>query len=284
MTEVKINVPSTQRTSNEESAQLIASTTSGFNLNSFMTDIRTRGVVRPHSFLVVIDPPFALLSKNYSASYMKRIVIRCEAASLPSMALTTQEFMRYGYGSLETIPYNVSFEPVNLSFILDSQAEIYSFWYRWLNSIVNFNFSGGIGGTIEYGNVNMKAYEVGYKANYASKIHILLYNEESKNIIEVTLHQAFPSALSEVSLNWESNNEIVKLNVPISYRDFSVSTVDPQNLDQTSNILIDSTVAGPNLYTREVVDAINTREGNVRRNSSLISTFLGNDRITLRPI
>jgi hypothetical protein len=229
-----------------------------------------------------------MVEKGYAPSAMKRVVIRCESASLPSMSLTTQEFMRYGYGSLETIPYNVSFEPVNLSFILDSQAEIYSFFYRWLNLIVNFNISGGIGGAIEYGRgdekIRMNPYEVGYKQNYASKVYVLLYNEESKNIIEVTLHQAFPTSLSEVSLNWESQNEIVKLNVPINYRDFSVQTVDPLNLDQTSNILVDATVPGVDLFTGAVADAVNRGDARIRREYVGDNLFLNRERVALRPV
>lgn len=258
--------------------------TSGFSLNSFMTDIRTRGVVKTNSFIAVIDPPQGMIDKGYAGSEMKRVAIRCDSASLPSMALTTQEFMRYGYGSLETIPYNVNFEPVNLSFILDSQAEIYTFFYRWMNSIVNFNFSGGIGGTINYGGVDMKAYEVGYKSTYASTVHILVYNEDSDNIIEVTLYQAFPSSLSEVNLNWESNSEIIKLNIPINYRDFSIKTVDPKNLDQTSNVLIDATVPGGDFFTRAVSDEVNIGSGKIKTNSSAIDTFLGKNRITLKPV
>lgn len=221
----------------------------GFNINDFTSDIRTRGIVRTNSFLAYIVPPVGLQAKYKDT---KNFIIRCDSASIPSASFLNYELFRYGYGIQESAPYSVQFEPINLSFIMDSQAEIYTFFYRWMNIIVNYNTRNNLNSPTKH-----LPYEVGYKSDYKSTVRVVVYNEKAQNIIEITLYDAFPMSISEIQMNWAAENEIVKINVPMYYRDFSIQTFT----EETFNTPL-STIAGENLYRPSVVDDLNARGSN----------------------
>lgn len=222
----------------------------GFNIKDFTSDIRTRGIVRTNSFLAYILPPKGLRTAYKDT---KKFIIRCDSASIPSASFLNYELYRYGFGVQESAPYSVQFEPINLSFIMDSQAEIYTFFYRWMNTIVNYNTKKGINVPIQ--NPKHKPYEVGYKDDYATTVRVAIFNEKAQNIIEITLNDAFPMSISEIQMNWASDNDIVRINVPMYYRDFTIETITPVQLQETYNVL-PSTVAATNVYKPAVADAL----------------------------
>lgn len=225
----------------------------GFNIKDFTSDIRTRGVVRTNSFLAYILPPKGLRSVYKDT---KDFIIRCDSASIPSASFLNYELYRYGFGIQESAPYSVQFEPINLSFIMDSQAEIYTFFYRWMNTIVNYNTKKGINVPIQ--SPNHKPYEVGYKDDYATTVRVAVFNEKDKNIIEITLTDAFPMSISEIQMNWAAENEIVRINVPMYYRDFTIKTPAPEQLSEINNVL-PSTVAATNVNRPPVIDALTSQ-------------------------
>lgn len=214
-----------------------------------MADIQTRGIVRSNSFLAYIVPPRKLQSIYRDT---KNFVIRCDSASIPSASFLNYELYRYGYGVQESAPYSVQFEPINLSFIMDSQAEIYTFFYQWMNIIVNYNTKEGLNRGVQ--SASHKPYEVGYKMDYATTVRVAVYNEKTERIISITLNDAFPMSISEISLNWAADNEIVKINVPIYYKDFTIETITPIQLEQIFNTPF-STIADNNVNRPLVVQS-----------------------------
>jgi len=268
-----------------QSNTTVAPATPGFDIDAFTTDIRTRGVVRTHSFLAIIYPP-AILRGEYNDQSIRRMIIRCDASSLPSVSFMTREFYRAGYGSSESIAYNTNFEPVNFSFLVDSQAEVYTFFYRWMNCIVNFNVSEGFDSVSNIGGKSLKAYEVGYKDNFVTKMVILLYNEVRDNIVEVTLHDAFPMSLSEVALSWGQTDDLMKINVPIKYKDFSVKTVDPVALVQSPENSVlepDPTVPTAQQFKPIVADDLRNQGRTRVAARTPVEHYLARNMIRLKP-
>lgn len=257
--------------------------TAGFDIDAFASDIRTRGVVRTHSFLAIVYPP-KILQGLYTDPALRRMIIRCEAASLPSMSFMTRDFYRAGYGSSEAIAYNTNFEPVNFTFLVDAQAEVYTFFYNWMNCIVNFNVSAGFGTSNTIGGKALKAYEVGYKDDYVTKMLILMYNEARDQIIEVTLHDAFPMSISEVGLSWGQTDELMKINVPVKYRDFSIDTVDAVTLAK-SDVLEPDPTTGDGRKIKPIVTDDLRAQGRLRSrgdNRSPVEHYLERNKIRLK--
>lgn len=192
-----------------------------FSINDFMSEIKTRGVVRQHTFVVTMSPPPVL---SEFAGRTRSLSLRCEAASIPDVALATQEILRYGYGPLESAPYNAVFTGVNLTFVLDKTSFVYRYFYRWISSVVNFNTNRGMQGSNP--DTKHKPYFVNFKDNVVTEVMITMFDEQTQAIIQTKLHKAYPKAISAIDLNWGTNNDIVRLNVAMGFREFSSELVN----------------------------------------------------------
>lgn len=219
-----------------------------FNINTFIADIRQRGVVKTHSFMVNIVPPKVLQSKWNDT---RNILIRCEGAALPASNFMMAELYRHGYGPQETSPHNIQFEPVNLTFLIDSNAEIYAFWYQWMNAIMNFNRANGLNSTDDQGK---RAYEMAYKDDFATEIKVLIYNEDADAVIQATMLMAFPMGIPEAPVNWNNTNELLKINIPISYRDYFVQTAF-SDVSKNASSLIPSILPTSQMNKNSVQDS-----------------------------
>lgn len=244
-------VESVQQTINRPANTATSNSPGSFNINTFISDIRNRGVVKSHSFMVNIIPP-KVIRNQWSDS--RNILIRCEGASLPAVNFQMGELFRHGYGGVESMPHNVQFEPINLMFLLDGNAEIYTFWYKWMNGILNFNRSSGLNTPDEN---NKRPYEMAYKDDYATEIKILIYNEAADAIIQATLNDAFPIGIPDIPLNWSSTNELIKINIPISYRDFYAQTTFADSARNVSTFL-SSTLPNNQLNKNSIRDNFST--------------------------
>lgn len=192
-----------------------------FNLNGFMNDLKNRGVLRTHSFEVDIPIP-GYLATMYNTT--TGISLRCENAQMPGLTIAeAQAPPRYGYGPVEFHPYGIIHDNVSLTFMLDRKSVQYAFFYDWMGVIVNPDQTRGLDAVKEYNrDGSFQAYEVGYKQNYAVDMTVTMYDEQHTAVQSVTLYQAFPRAINPIELSWESQDQIAKLVVPFTYRDYKI--------------------------------------------------------------
>jgi hypothetical protein len=80
---------------------------------------------------------------------------------------------RFGYGAMEGIPYNTTFDPVTIQFAMDGAGLTYKYFYEWTNRIVNYRAKGQRMNSQSSGKV---PYEVAYKDDFcAENIEIIVY-------------------------------------------------------------------------------------------------------------
>lgn len=207
-----------------------------FDINAFKTEIWNNGVIRPHSYYAFFGIPNSLRRAGFTDT--KQLSMRCESASLPDVTLGTQEILRYGYGPMESAPYTAVFTGATMTFVLDRTSRIYRYFYLWLNTIVNFNTSNGMDRPLlmKQSNINsnfnnLKPYEVGYKDDITTDIVISVQDEFARPVIQTTLYKAYPKAMNAIDLNWASQDDVVKVSIPFTFRDFSTTMYDnPQPL------------------------------------------------------
>ncbi len=192
-----------------------------FDLNGFINDLTNRGVLRTHTFEVNIPIP-GYLADMYSEA--GGINIRCESAQMPGLTLAeAQSPPRYGYGPTEFNPYGIIHDNVSLTFLLDKKSLQYAFFYDWMGVIVNPDNASGLDAEKTYNrNGNFRAYEVGYKQNYAVDMTVTMYDEEHTAVQYVTLYQAFPRAINALDLNWQNQDQLAKVVIPFTYRDYKI--------------------------------------------------------------
>lgn len=198
-----------------------------FNLNGFKQNINKGGVLKASRYEVQLGIPQYLQSRW--ANFGDTLSFRCEATRLPGMQFASADGPpRLGYGPLERHPYNVNYEEISLTFIMDARTEVHKFFYDWCNSIFNFKGKGGTaaqeGGGPSAIN-NALVYEVGYKKKYSVDMDINVYKDTGKLTMSAKLFQAFPMAMPAIPMSW-NDSEIVKLTIPFTYLDFEISYKD----------------------------------------------------------
>lgn len=226
---------------------------STFSINEFRSEMNINGVMRNNRFAVVLTPPKLLkeldiLTDSKTEKTKEKITdsdgnvtgekdvltttmvygdtrfltLRCENVSLPGINFfTTDNIRRYGYGQIERRPYLPQFNPITLTFVVDKNGTIMKYFYEWAKSIVNYDaFANGIHGT----GGSSKPYFLNYKDDYiCKKMNIWMYNENSKQVVQCSLRDAYPLTISDSNLAWGSQDDYVRLSITLQYTDISIN-------------------------------------------------------------
>ena len=188
----------------------------GFNVADFIATIGT-GVLKPNKFLAQIYPPPALysLSKNVaSRSVVQTLRFWCESATLPGVMLETHPIKRFGIGPSEKRPHAPTFNDVTLVFIADKDGDNLKMFRDWLKLVNGYNPVASAQSLSEYG---LSMYELNYKEDYACNMEIIVYDDEGIEKSTTVLYEAFPIGISDIPLNWNSNDTYMKISVTFTF-------------------------------------------------------------------
>lgn len=200
------------------------------NMNDFIGSINKKGILRDNKYVAYFGEPNYLkrISKYQKLYSSGLLMVRCESASIPGLQFAGVDGPpRIGYGPIEYHPYNVVYEDINLTFLVDAESGVHKIFYDWMNTIVNF---GGAQSQSRLRDPNtgpvsgMVPYEVGYKENYSTNLTIEVYSgveAETKPAMTFKAYKAFPKAISPITLNW-ADGQPIKLQATIAYTDFEV--------------------------------------------------------------
>lgn len=192
--------------------------TLGFSISDFRSSMNNAGVLRSHSYMIMINPPPSL--REYDTA---QLTLRCDSVNMPGINFMTQDgIYRYGYGPAEVMPYNVMFTPVTMSLMVDRAASQYTFFNLWMNSIFDMNLQGGILG----GSGDSSPYEVAYKKDYAVTMNMFVYNETADKVIELTFQEAYPLLMQDTPLAWGEQQNIIRLQISMAYKTFYMKTIE----------------------------------------------------------
>lgn len=161
-------------------------------ISDFITQIKNRGLARANSYEVSIPMP------GLSPDGAKLITLFCDATNLPGMSLASQPVRMYG--EAREMPYEPIYEPVQLSFYLDSGMEVKMAFERWMNSIIN-----------------PATREMKYYSDYVRDVSIKVVNRDNKSPYAVTLFEAYPKTISSIQMEAQSR-DIIRLNVTLQYK------------------------------------------------------------------
>lgn len=200
--------------------------TLGFSISDFKSNMDQRGVVRSHSYMILINPPPAL--QSYDAA---QLTLRCDSINMPGYNLMTQDGLyRYGYGPAEVMPYNVAFTPVTASFIIDRAASQYTFFNLWMNEIFDMDMQGGIvrndPTVVPDRPQGPQPYEVGYKDNYSTTMNLFVYNETTDRVIELTFQETYPVLMQDTMLSWADVGNVIRIQMTFAYKTFYMKTIE----------------------------------------------------------
>lgn len=177
-----------------------------FNIDNFISNLYKTGTLQTNKFNVYIRPPGVLGGTIGNRS--QHLIYRAESARIPGLTFSTIDSRRYGVGPRSKTVSNVEYQEMTIVFIEDAQSTVHKYFYNWMNEI----FSNG-----GQGAVNANTYGARYKNDYATTIVVQTFDNTGKFINTVSVLEAFPISMGDVSLSWSDNNSLIKISVTFAY-------------------------------------------------------------------
>lgn len=205
-----------------------------FNITQFSSHIKASGTLQTNKFVVdITSPGGSIFSTNFLMNQM--LQFRAEQVRMPGLSLGLERVNRYGVGPSQQFPNNVNFQDNNITFIDDGFNSIWKFFSEWMNQIFSYKSTASTGA--------IGAYEVAYKKDYARDMRIRVYDNDGMLVTTVVMKDSFPVQVGDVDLNWSNNNQLFKVNVTFSYREWYIDQgFSPFSFDNTT---YPTTPAGP---------------------------------------
>lgn len=163
------------------------------SFREFKEQVKNRGLARTNRYEVSI-PQFPNINDAPRIA-----TLFCDAANLPGMNIGTMP-QRF-YGEAWEMPYERMFDPVTLSFYMDSSMVIKQGFDMWQARIID-----------------PVTREINYYKNYIQDIDIKLLNvDENQSPYGVRLFEAYPKTVNSISLD-ATGRDVMRLQVSIQYR------------------------------------------------------------------
>jgi hypothetical protein len=206
---------------------------STFSISNFKTAIGKP--VRPNLFKAVLSGWDKSSSdiNNQLADYLARndvrnideFSFRCEKAEFPGRTLATSEDTGGGGPTLK-LPYDVTYNDIQLSIICSADMKERLFFESWMDSIIG---PAGMESGASTGGL------VSYFQHYARGISLEVQqlNEAGEIIIAYTMHDIYPTALSAMNATWEEVNSYQRFGVTLFYRHYTYVKYEYASLSTT---------------------------------------------------
>jgi hypothetical protein len=108
---------------------------------------------------------------------------------------------------MEKVAYDQAYDDVNISFYLLNNYGMRRYFEEWQNLAIN-----------------QTTYEVGYKTEYARDVKISQLDRDGNVVYQLTLQDAFPTTLDQVELKNDLVDQLIQLNVQLSYKNWTSDT------------------------------------------------------------
>jgi len=168
-------------------------------LDNFISQIKSGGLARTNRFTVQFELP-PTVRKSKGSNNLRKILLFCDSAQLPGINLSTTQSRIFG--EFREMPYERLFDPVSLSFYVDSEMLVKVLLDDWINSIQD-----------------TYTRDFNYYKDYTTSMVINVYDVANNLSYACVLDEAYPKVMSSVSLDYASR-EMMKLPITIQYRNW----------------------------------------------------------------
>ena len=148
------------------------------------------------------------------------ISILCEAVSFPGRQISTLDYIADRQAI--KVPYSIINEDVSMTFILTNDYYMKKVFDTWASGIFD-----------------VENYRAGYKKDFVTDIVIQQLDQNNIPIYSVKLEGAFPTTVSAVNLDNNSENTIQKMTVTMSYENYV-----PEDIVDSTKSVANSVIDG----------------------------------------
>jgi hypothetical protein len=201
-----------------------------FNITEILSSLTQNGILQNNKFQLQFSTPTVMQgisiitqASNGQATDAERLItLRASNVRLPGIALMTSDVNRYGIGPFQKMAYNVSFTDTSIEFICDKNSLLYNYFYVWFSKI--FDFSGQNFGPQIQSNIP-PAYNMTYKSEYVTDLLITVFDRTGNQVSTVVMQNAYPISFNDISLGWEDQNNIIRLTVGFTFRNWTIQNI-----------------------------------------------------------
>ena len=182
-----------------------------FSINEFKSKVNQYGVAKDNLFVVDISGP------NLGAEFPQAdLRFFCRSVEVPGLAAQTVEYQNQGHGHQEKRVTNMSFDDLQMIFMVDSSYRVQQYFHRWMQAIVNYD-------NRDYGREynGMLPFEVAYKDKVKGKVTVTAYGQNDGNLsYSYHFEEAYPITIGTTSLSWDNNDTLLTLPVSFTFNRF----------------------------------------------------------------
>jgi hypothetical protein len=164
-------------------------------------------LVRPNNFRVKLN--MASTSGRADQPQISTIAstfeFRCERAELPGRTLATSDDM--GSGPSLKIPYDTTYNDIQLSVICAEDMAERKFFEKWMDFIVKPGDSPQAGTLAFYSD-----YALG------NTLQVSQLNDDGEAVLTYTCYHVYPIAITPMNATWEEINTYQRFSVTLCYR------------------------------------------------------------------
>jgi len=184
-------------------------------ISDFVTQLSS-GMARTNRFTVMITLPNTMSGQ----SQFNQLLLFCDQVQLPGVAVNTVP--NRTFGEIRETPTEFNYEPINLSFYVDSTMYIKRYFDDWLKSI-------------QQGQSRVFNY---YRDYICPEMQILVQDTLDKNRLQVSLYECYPKSVSAIQMDY-AGKDVMKLSVQMIYKYWEEVTIEAGGVaDQTGNNLL----------------------------------------------
>jgi hypothetical protein len=182
-----------------------------FNINEFKSKVNKYGVAKDNLFFVEITGP--ALGAEFPSTDLRFF---CRSVEIPGLSAQTAEYQNQGHGHNEKRVTNMSFDDLQMIFMVDSGYRVQQYFHRWMQAIVNYD-------NRDYGREynNMLPFEVAYKDNVKGRVTVSAFGQNDNRLsYTYQFDDAYPITIGTTSLSWENNDTLLTLPVAFTFSKF----------------------------------------------------------------
>ena len=176
-------------------------------LNDFIA-LTKQGLMRTNRYEVVVPFP------KGGTGLMKKATLFCDSVTIPGVNVASTQSRVFG--EAREMPYERTFEPVQLSFYCDLELEIKKAFESWINLIIN-----------------PQTRIISYYASYIKDVKIYIQTPNDSATQVITLYEAYPKTLQSIQMD-AGGKDLMKMNVTLQYKywtsESTTITPDSNNL------------------------------------------------------
>ena len=168
-------------------------------ITQFISQIRSRGLARTNRYEVAI--PFPLTGTYPIDGSAARVTnLFCDAVQIPGLNIASTPHRIFGES--REMPYERNFEPITMSFYVDSGMVVKSAFDKWIAMIIN-PFTRTIG----------------YYNDYKRDISIFIETVDGQRAMQVVLYEAYPKSVGAIQLD-ATSKDVMRLSVTWQYKNW----------------------------------------------------------------